>query len=365
MKPSENQKICEETRRGNKTARRKVVLSSVLFTAISCLLYANLLFSQDYSHLVELIKLEDRETPLYVFNDFENEFDEKSHKANLEYVNDHPDLIMRIKEDLGGGEIRWRLDTFMHRLLFVPEVRKEYATIFKDYCYDVIGYVLDKMNLSNPYRKIQTLDQERPVIPDSGVAVFLVHNLAREFIGRYIFSNNTKRKVKIDLKGIVFLGEVGSYTTRVYVRDNGKLEFVRDNYTIWQNSAKNPYTTLMVPVEETLHIALREHTERAIKEHLQINPSHRKQEVEKVAGELIATEEAVVGGLVHGLLPSFLKGCVPKLPYSLVQEDIESKCGLRQYRHLRRGIAIVERLGHRNALEMYSRDPKGFMNLLM
>jgi len=365
MKPSENQKGSKETRRGNKIARRKVVLSSVLFTAISCLLYANLLFSQDYSRLVELIRLEDRENPLYVFNDFENEFDEDSHKANLEYVNDHPDLIMRIKEDLGGGEIRWRLDTSMHRLLFVPEVRKEYATIFEDYCYDVIRYVLDKMNVSNPYKKIQTLYHERPGIPDSGVTVFLVHNLAREFIGRYIFSNKTKRKVKIDLKGIVFLGEVGSYTTRVYVRDNGKLEFVRDNYTIWQNSAENPYTALMVPVEETLHIVLREHTERAIREQLELNPSRRMQEVEKVAEELIATEEAVVGGVVHGLLPPFLKRCVPKLPCSLVQEDIESKSELRQYRHLRRGIAIVESLGHRNALEMYSRDPKEFMKLLM
>jgi hypothetical protein len=224
---------------------------------------------------------------------------------------------------------------------------------------------LDKTNLNNPYRKLQTLDQESPIIGDNGITVFLVHNLAKEFVTKYIFSNKRRKKVKIDLRGIVFLGTVGSYTTKVYVGDNGKLEFRRDNYTIWQNSAKNPYTALMVPVEETLHIALREYTEIAIKEQLERNSVESTEELEKIVEDWIAIEEAIVGGLVHTLLPPFIKRRVRNFPYSLIEEDIESKSELEKYRHLRKGIKVVESMGYEKVLEMYSIDPMEFKKLLM
>jgi len=367
-----SQTVTRDTARGRKVAKWsflfKAVLSMGLLILISPATDYSLVFPSDYTRLVDLIELEDREKPLYVFSDFEREFDEDSHEANLDYFNQHPQLIERIRKEFGGEEIRWRLDTLMHRLLFVPETRKEYATIFKNYCKDVIGYVLDKTNLNSPYspyRKLQTLDQESPIIGDSGITVFLVHNLAKEFVARYIFSNKGRKKVKIDLRGIVFLGTVGSYTTTVYLGDNGKLEFRRDNYTIWQNSAKNPYTALTVPVEETLHIALREHTERAIGEQVKIDFVRSIKGVESIAEDWIAVEEAIVGGVVRALVPCFIRRCVPNLPYSLIQEDIESKGELKQYRHLRKGIEIVKIIGYKRALKMYSNDPMEFKKLLM
>ena len=208
------------------------LLSTVLLILTSLMTNYGLAFPNNYARLVDLIELEDKEKPLYVFSDFEREFDEDSHEANLDYFSQHPELIERIRKELGVEEIRWRLDTLMHRLLFVPETRKQYATIFENYCKHVTGYVLDKTNLNNPYRNLQTLDQESPIIGDNGMTVFLVHNMAKEFVAKYIFSNKRHKKVKIDLRGIVFLGTVGSYTTTVYLGDNGKLEFRRDNYTI-------------------------------------------------------------------------------------------------------------------------------------
>lgn len=322
-------------------------------------------FPEDYSRLVDLIELEDREKPLYVFSDFEREFDHDSHQANLDYFNKHPELIKRIRQELGGKEIRWRLDNLMQRLLFVPETRREYATLFENYCKHVIGYVLDKTNLKNPYRKVQTLNKERPKVADNGMTIFLVHNLAKEFVAKYIFSNKRRKKVKLDLRGMVFLGTVGSYTTTVYLGDDGRLEFLRDNYSIWQNSSRNPYTVLTVPVEETLHIRLREHTEKAIRERIELSSVKDLEGVENIAEDSIAIEEAIAGGLVHALLPDFVKRYIPNLPHSLIEEDMKSKGKLKQYRHLKKGIEIVESMGYETALKVYSNDPMEFKKLLM
>jgi len=86
--------------------------------------------------------------------------------------------------------------------------------------------------------------------------------------------------------------------------------------------------------------------------------------IENIAEESMATEEAIVGGVVHALLPDFVERYVPNLPYSLIEEDMKSKGKLKQYRHLNKGIQIVESIGYENALKMYSNNSIEFMNLL-
>jgi hypothetical protein len=100
--------------------------------------------TEDYSRLIDLILLDDQQQPLYVFNDFEEEFDTASHRATRQYFKENPGLIQRIKDKLKGGKLRWKLKNLKHRLLFVPENRTEYATLYKDYCLDVIRAILDK-----------------------------------------------------------------------------------------------------------------------------------------------------------------------------------------------------------------------------
>ena len=62
-----------------------------------------------------------------------------------------------IGRDLGGGSLRWKLDNFKQRLVFVPETREEYAALYKKYCIGVIDIILNETRLENPYTQIKTL----------------------------------------------------------------------------------------------------------------------------------------------------------------------------------------------------------------
>ncbi|MGD9279541.1 MAG: hypothetical protein PVF60_01545, partial [Desulfobacterales bacterium] len=152
--------------------------------------------ADDYVRLLEFIQLDDQLQPLYVFNDFAEDFDGAGHQATRQYFKEHPGLLQRIKDKLEGGKLRWKLRKMKHRLLFVPEKRTEYAALYKDYCLNVIHSILDRTGLDNPYDSIQTLKHSKPVRHEKneGVTVYIVHNLAKEYIGTYIFSNQTDKK---------------------------------------------------------------------------------------------------------------------------------------------------------------------------
>ena len=66
-----------------------------------------------------------------------------------------------IGRDLGGGSLRWKLDNFKQRLVFVPETREEYAASYKKYCIGVIDIILNETRLENPYTQIKTLQYEQ------------------------------------------------------------------------------------------------------------------------------------------------------------------------------------------------------------
>ena len=321
---------------------------------------------KDFSRLVEFIELEDRIEPLFPFNDYELDSDESSHREYLEYINNQPNLLLNIQSRLGSDKLHWKLDNLSHRLLFVPENRKKYATLYETYCHDVIDYILDKTRLDNPYRTVQTLFEEKPGISDDGegITAFLVHNIVEESSASYIFSNQKGKKVKIELNSRAFSGTVGSYTTNIYIRDNEQFEFKRNKYTIWQNSAKNPYTALMVPAEETLHIALRGYTETAIKASLEETSQKTLAVVEGVVDDWMSVEEAIVGGLVYSLLPSLVDKYLDNKTQRLIKADLDKKEKLIRYKHLKRGIGLVEELGYIKAIKMYKDDPNKFKTLL-
>lgn len=161
------------------------------------------------------------------------------------------------------------------------------------------------------------------------------------------------------------MGEVGAYSTALNIKPNGSVEFIKSNYTIWQNSAQNPYAALMVPAEETLHIILRKYTEMAIKQTLAIRDVHSKKAAQKIVNDWIAVEEAIVGGVVRVLLPQILEASLGDLPSSWIEKDLEVKAGLKQYRYLKKGISVVEQIGYQEAIKLYSNDPTAFSDLLM
>ena len=130
--------------------------------------------AKDYSRLIEFIHLKDRLQPLYAFNDFKDEFDIESHRASVTYLNAHPGLLQKIREKMGRSHLRWKLDNLKHRLLFVPENRKEYVTLYESYCQSIINEFLAKTHLDNPYDQIQTLAADHSQIHEGQRALPLI-----------------------------------------------------------------------------------------------------------------------------------------------------------------------------------------------
>ena len=321
----------------------------------------------NYARLVKFIRLEDRVKPVYVFNDFEETIDKTSIKDTKQYFSKRKDLIGKIKKDLGGGSLRWKLDNFKQRLVFVPETRDEYAALYKKYCIDVIDLILNETMLDNPYTQIKTLQHEDPDISENpGITVFLVHNLAKEYYGTYSFFNeNREKEVKISLRGTHFIGEIGSYSSMLEIKKDGTIEFVRNTYTIWQNSAQLPYNALIVPIEETLHIALRPHTEKAIRNELKNSAAPDTNDVEQIVEQWVAVEEALVGGLVNVFFPKIVSMYFDHFPSVEIERGLESKLRIKKYRHLLEGIRIVENKGHQAVVEIYTRNPNKIKDMLI
>jgi hypothetical protein len=357
--------------------KRRRLFQKPNFKIASILLAALALFScgqltprkpnTDYSRLIELIRLEDRSTPVYAFNDFSKRFDRASHKSTLDYIQKRKDLIKKIRKELGGHSLLWELDDFEQRLLYVPETREEYAALYEDYCEEVIGFILDATELDNPFTNIETLDHSNPEIPqENGVAVFLVHNLAREYVGTYAFFNeNHQKEVKIALRGRIFIGEIGSYSSMLEINDNGGVNFTHNRYTIWQNSAKLPYNALIVPIEETLHIALRPQTETVIQRQLSTLEKKSHREVERIVEHWISIEEAIVGGLVNIFFPRVVSRYLAEFPPAEIKKSVQSKFHIKKYRHLQKGIEVVRNMGPKAAIEMYRRNPEKFRDLVV
>ena len=349
-----------------KTTHYIIILFTVLFIICMADTTPASDSSKSYARLIELIKLEDREGPFFAFNDFEKSIDQDLHKTNIEFFNQHHDFVKKIQADLDNQSIQWRLENILQRLLYVPETREEYAALFESYCNDVISDILKLTELKNPYTKIHTLGSNKPENSETkGINAFIVHNLAKEYIATYMFSNEERKEIAIELTGKILLNEVGSFSSYIYLNENGSFEFTRDRHTIWQNSAKNPYTALMTPVEETLHIALRQYTERGIKDRIENSAVKTLKEVKAIVEDWISVEEAIVGGLVYALLPSIVEKHIPNLPDSFVESNIETKSEFKKYRHLKKGIKIVERLGYKKSIKMYQDDPTAFRNLLI
>jgi hypothetical protein len=321
----------------------------------------------DYSRLLELIRLEDHQEPLYAFNTFEDRFDPAGHRTFLRYFNEHPDLVKKIKTDLGAARLKWKLDSLEKRLLFVPENRPEYAELYYQYCLEAIDFTLREARLENPYAALVTLASEAPSVFDQdGITVFLVHNLAREFRGTYrFFADSEDEEVEVSLSSRVFIGEIGSYTSRLAFGENGVLDFVRASYTIWQNSAAAPYNALIVPLEETLHIGLRPYTESAIAADIQREKIVTLKGAEALVQHWTAVEEAAVGGLVTSIFPRLAESISLEVESGGIDGAIQARTSSGKYRFLRAGMALVQTLGESDILEMYRRDPEEFYRQLL
>jgi hypothetical protein len=323
----------------------------------------------DFSRLLEYIALDDLQDPLVVFQDHSGDFDRTLNKENIAFLNKNKELLKKIKTRLKGDSLQWKLSSSSKRRLIVPETRTEYAALFQRYCRESIDFVLERLRSPSPYTDIATLSDTLPLgraQTNSGVKAFLVHNIADEYIEEYTFYNqdDDSTKIKIKLSNRVFSGKIGSYSSDLVIGENSSFEFIHEPFTLWQNSAENPLNVFIAPVEETLHILMRDATEAAIRADLdQVQPKQVK-EVEAVVDDWMAVEEAIVGGLVARLMPEVFSRFLPNTSGSELNEALAERDQFSQYRYLERGIKVVIDMGLEEAAKLYKADPLHFKQLV-
>lgn len=324
----------------------------------------------DYSKLLSFIAQEDLQDPLIAFGHATEDFNHQRNQENIKFLNNNKELIKTIQTRINGESIRWRLDNAFIQRLIVPENRDEYAHLFEHYCRASIDFLLDRLQMPTPYVNIATLRGSVASMPDQpshgGITAYLVHNLADDYIEEYLFfdQENDTHKIKIKLRNRQFDAKIGCYTSHLKIGENNQFEFVRDPYTLWQNSAKNPLNVLIVPIEETLHIIVRPATETAMQVDLaRIKPINTTQ-LHEIINEWMAVEEALVGGIVRQVMPEVLSRFVSAKITDLLPQALADRKQLEQYRLLDQGIQVVLDLGIHDTLALYQNNPLNFKRMI-
>lgn len=355
---------------------RRLIIALIVFgffilTGASMLDAASTMLNEpDYSKLLAFAKMQDLQDPLVVFGAAENDFDRDLNRENIAFLNKDKTLLDRIQSQIKGERLEWQLVTSSKQLLAVPENRDEYARLFEQYCHTAVNYLLNRIQMPNPYDRIITLKGPLPTLPEAreqqGITVYLVHNLVDEYIEEYLFSgqDDDESKVKIRLSNLINDGKVGSVTSLVTIGAGNQYEFSRLPYTVWQNSAQNPLNVLIVPIEETLHILMRPFTERSMQaELLQTGPT-RIEQVQRIADDWIAVEEAIVGGVVWQVLPEVCARFVRQEDAGCLTDALVEREEHPQYHLLRHAIQVVADLGVNEALAVYRNSPLDFKNMI-
>lgn len=346
---------------------------SPLISVLVCLALSNplsagpLSVAGEFSSLTDLLVPSGGTSRYVALTGFDASYEESINHAGKEYFNAHPELIERIRNDLDSRDVTWRLGEVSHRLMFVPETRQDVAGLFTAYCRESIRDLLSRTGLSSPYSSILALDDTLPEVgADLGIHVYIVHDLAKEYTARYQFSGPEDKRVEVDLAGRIKVNETGSYSSYLqYSDETRKWTFVRSPYTVWKCASANPYTVLMTPLEETLHILLREFTEKAIVQTIhQAGGDLSLNEVRDLTENWLAVEEAVVGGLVYKLIPEVVISRVPDLPREWIKADLEVKSRFHKYRFLAKGIGLVESHGLKEIIDLYEQNPMALRALL-
>ncbi|GAB6094984.1 hypothetical protein JCM14469_12360 [Desulfatiferula olefinivorans] len=345
-----------------------------LVTAAACLLLSSPAQAVQlgdpgvFSGLVEKLCPSLRPERFIAFTDYDTRHDETLRHAGLTYFNSHPDLVARIQKDLDSRQVNWHLETLSHRLAYAPESRADVADAFTLYCRQAVDELLRLTGHDNPISTISALTDPKPAVSDGrGIRVFIVHDLVREYTAQYLFSGGDDKQVMIDLSGRIPINEVGSYSSFLeYSGETNRWTFSRSPYSIWKSASSNPYTVLMTPLEETLHILLREHTEKAIIAALsRKNGPLGTDELKALMEPFMAVEEAVVGGLAYALIPQVITPRIPDLSPEWITADLTTKAGFHKYRYLGRGIELVAHLGLKESIALYARDPGAVRDLLI
>jgi hypothetical protein len=322
-----------------------------------------------FEHLLDFIRMEERQDPLVEFTQTREGLDAALSQENRRFISQNEGLLEDIRTELKGNDLNWKLRQATTRLMVVPIAHPDYAALFERYCYAVIDYVLQETRLPNPYQAITTLDGS-PADPirsgDEGITAYLVHNIADVYSEEYEFfaAIDSDRSIRITLDNRTYRGEIGSYSSFLVIDEDRQYRFEHNPYTLWRNSAEDPLNVLIAPVEETLHIALRDATEGAIKSRLTDQPPSTRADMEAVVEEWLAIEEAAVGGLVSALLPEILDRILDGDSTADVMRTLAERHAFDKYRYLDQGIAVVNSIGIQSTIAVYLEQTDHFKAML-
>ncbi len=310
----------------------------------------------------ELISLKPLESPLLIFHGYQDDPDyEIKHRIAQDAAGQH-DLVAIIQKDIGlDNNVEIQFESLESELLFVPESRKKYAEAYKTYCINVIDNLFDKIKMEIPLKGIVNLVDAYPKILENKITAFIVHRLGKNYKAVCSFVNASgKVSRKFKLEGAFFSNQLGSVDLEISCPKKGVFNLKRKDYTIWQNNTDNLANILTIPIEETLHYIMGHYTDKRIAEELKKHPVQHMSELKQMSDHWMAVEEAVVGGLVHALLP----GLAHKIAIHLTDRDMHlsflEKSHLPQYRFRKNGIAFVKKIGFQKAIDMYKDDPAVF-----
>jgi hypothetical protein len=278
-------------------------------------------------------------------------------------------LMAHLKKRLETeGPISLDLREIKVDLQYVPETRTHLARAYQTYCRQAIAHTCQVAQVPSFYRGIflpQTANPE--IAAGDGVSAFVVHRLAKAYEAICDFSaggGRNDRHVKFKVAGAIYSSHLGAVEMDVEGLPDGSYRIQRRNYTIWQDYADNVYTLLQIPVEETLHYLMGRHTDRQLRHQLRADAIHQAAQVEEIASNWMAVEEAIVGGLVEQILPVLIRRQELVLDAGDVKRSAAAKAGLPQYRYRDLGLRLVASMGARAAMEMYREDPLAFRKQL-
>lgn len=332
--------------------------------------FSRRLFAQPKDNLsnaiVELITLKPLEKPLLTFHGFQDDQDYEIKKRIVQDVSINSDLLAIIQKDIGkDSDVQIRFETLESELLFVPESRKKYGDVYREYCRNVIDLLFSKINMDVPINQIVTLNDAYPEVPEHDITAYIVHQLGKKYKAICSFTNmQNKVSRSFKLEGAYFTDQLGSVMLEITCPEKDVFQLKRKPYTIWQNRTHNLVNILAIPVEETLHYIMGQYTDKKLADMLKSRPVKYTAELSRLSAEWMSVEEAVVGGLVHDLLPEFVKHFKISLSEGDMQLSFLEKSHLPQYKLRQAGISFVKKTGYRNAIDMYKDDPAEFAKMI-
>jgi hypothetical protein len=322
---------------------------------------------EDLPIVAEMLRGKEVNEPTWLLRQVDG-VDRQRHRENITFLNQNKPLLQEIKARLPGPTLYWELTGATQQVLVVPEQRIEYALRFEGYCRQVAAFIIKRLQLRNPYKRIVTLQTVHGIGEDQdiGVTVYLVHHIVDSYREEYLFSSpENNSTVSITLNHSVSGARIGSFASKMMIGENRRIEFVRDNYVIWQSRANVPINLFILPIEETLHILLRDATESAVRSVISAESTDNFGLVEEVAQEWMWVEEGAAVGLMVSLLPEVVGRFIPEEIGNQIGGAVEERARNERYRYLHRGIRLVRDMGLDEALSLYRTEPLRFRDLLI